>query len=461
MLGQAEHGIARLEGYLLGRWSWEPSLVQLNLGTGGTFRSEIKGPSGNKWYTETSSSTTTDGKGSDSATGAIAINQIAQIGQEQNGAGGYFKGRIDEVRIWDLVRTPAEIAANRSMVIPPSTPGLVAYWRLDDGPGSNTAAELVGGKNGTLQNMEAVADWLPGRVYEGTPVTLTATDAASNSAQGTAYVTVQNDVPAVATQPANASVCAGASTGFTITTTGTVAGHQWQVDPGTGYVNLANGSPYSGVTTATLAIDPAAAGQNGFLYRCVVTGACATTATSNGAARTVNSAGTPVITAITDVDGCAQNGIQVAYTAGAGATSHNLLKDGTPVVTGYVSGATYHPGDTSSHSYVVRAVSGSCSADSIGSAFSDTNTTPPSVGTLTMQAIGSDLLISWTMLSPPSLADRDEVMRSLSPGGRSTSSWARRRGASRGSSSTWPWSPQRLLQGAGRQGHVRRPAVSR
>lgn len=89
-----------------------------------------------------------------------------------------------------------------------------------------------------------------------------------------------------------------------------------------------------------------------------------------------NKPGAPAITGITDVSLCAQSGIQVAYTAGSGATSHNLLKDGSVVVTGYTSGATYNPGDTSSHNYVVRAVNGTCTTDSSGSAFADANNTP-------------------------------------------------------------------------------------
>jgi hypothetical protein len=61
-----------------------------------------------------------------------------------------------------------------------------------------------------------------------------------------------------------------------------------------------------------------------------------------------------------DINPSIQNGIQVNYTPGAGAVSHDLYRDGASVVTGYVSGATYNPGDTTSHNYVVRAINGAC-----------------------------------------------------------------------------------------------------
>ncbi|MBN2384713.1 hypothetical protein JXQ70_17700, partial [bacterium] len=86
--------------------------------------------------------------------------------------------------------------------------------------------------------------------------------------------------------------------------------------------------------------------------------------------------GQPIITGITDLNGCAQSGIQVAYTAGSGATSHDLYRDSNLVVTGYVSGATYNPGDTSSHNYIIRAIDGACYTDSTAVAGTDANNTP-------------------------------------------------------------------------------------
>lgn len=88
----------------------------------------------------------------------------------------------------------------------------------------------------------------------------------------------------------------------------------------------------------------------------------------------------PVITGITDESACAQSGIRVSYTAGSGATSHDLYRDSVRAVTGYASGALYDPGDTSSHSYVVRAVVSTCFTDSASQSFTDANGTPAAPG---------------------------------------------------------------------------------
>jgi hypothetical protein len=47
----------------------------------------------------------------------------------------YFAGRIDEVRIWDYARSPAEIAASWYTSVVGPAPGLVAYWSFDEGQG--------------------------------------------------------------------------------------------------------------------------------------------------------------------------------------------------------------------------------------------------------------------------------------------------------------------------------------
>lgn len=103
--------------------------------------------------------------------------------------------------------------------------------------------------------------------------------------------------PVISQHPANAAVCAGTSVDFTCV--GTAVGgvtYQWQLSTagvGGPYTNLANGAPYSGVTTSTLTVNPTVVGMDGYHFRCVVTGSCAPTATSNPASLSVAAASTP------------------------------------------------------------------------------------------------------------------------------------------------------------------------
>lgn len=94
----------------------------------------------------------------------------------------------------------------------------------------------------------------------------------------------------ITTQPVNQSIGDGSNTNFSVTATGSSLTYQWQVDTGGGFVNLINGAPYSNVTTATMTITGATLGMNGYLYRCIVSGAAPCgSVTSNSATLTVNS----------------------------------------------------------------------------------------------------------------------------------------------------------------------------
>jgi len=107
-----------------------------------------------------------------------------------------------------------------------------------------------------------------------------------------AAVLTVNSPPSISGQPANTAVCAGNTATFNVTAGGGSLTYQWQesTDGGANYNNLANGAPYSGVTTATLSISPTTLAMNNYMYRVIVNGACAPAATSSGGTLTVGTA---------------------------------------------------------------------------------------------------------------------------------------------------------------------------
>lgn len=69
-----------------------------------------------------------------------------------------FDGLIDEIRIWNVVRTTEEIQVCMNQYLKGDETGLVGYWKLNEGEG----AEL---KNGTANALEGTASdivWYPG-----------------------------------------------------------------------------------------------------------------------------------------------------------------------------------------------------------------------------------------------------------------------------------------------------------
>ena len=90
------------------------------------------------------------------------------IGESTGYPGRVFQGYIDEVRIWNVARTPAELSANDTVNLPNNEPGLVAYYKFNQVSGTTTPNEITATTNstGTLVNFPA-SPWGPGYAIGG------------------------------------------------------------------------------------------------------------------------------------------------------------------------------------------------------------------------------------------------------------------------------------------------------
>lgn len=85
------------------------------------------------------------------------------IGECPGFPGRVWDGRIDEVRIWDTVRSALEIQNNMSVSLTGSEKGLVAYYNFDEGENSDTLTDRTGnGHVGTLVNFGSNYTWSEG-----------------------------------------------------------------------------------------------------------------------------------------------------------------------------------------------------------------------------------------------------------------------------------------------------------
>ena len=67
------------------------------------------------------------------------------------GIGGFFLGVLDEVRIWNVVRSATQISASRDLELTSGT-GLIARYGLNEGAGTTAASSVAGAPTGTLVN---------------------------------------------------------------------------------------------------------------------------------------------------------------------------------------------------------------------------------------------------------------------------------------------------------------------
>lgn len=84
------------------------------------------------------------------------------IGNSYIPASEYYRGKVDEVRYWNVARTSTELNSNRVECLDGTETGLVANYSFEDGTGSSVLTDKVGANNGTLMNMDAATDWVEG-----------------------------------------------------------------------------------------------------------------------------------------------------------------------------------------------------------------------------------------------------------------------------------------------------------
>ncbi|NCR21969.1 MAG: hypothetical protein GPJ27_08630, partial [Microcystis aeruginosa L111-01] len=84
--------------------------------------------------------------------GDVSSQDELRIGNRQWNNTDFFKGQIDEVRVWNVTKTQAEIQANLNQKLTGNEQGLAGYWNFEETSG-NTVNDLTTNKNnGTLIN---------------------------------------------------------------------------------------------------------------------------------------------------------------------------------------------------------------------------------------------------------------------------------------------------------------------
>lgn len=100
-----------------------------------------------------------NGEAADSSIGRFSIGDAATtdlwIGSSQSKSEWNLNGVMEEVRIWKIARTQAQIRATMSDTLGPnyyasSDSGLMGYWRFDEGNGPIAHDKTNNGNNGTL-----------------------------------------------------------------------------------------------------------------------------------------------------------------------------------------------------------------------------------------------------------------------------------------------------------------------
>src|SRR5205823_3655540 len=73
------------------------------------------------------------------ATASLGNTSPVDIGRNGGPTANFWLGKLDDVRVWNVVRTAAQIQANLQTELAGSPAGLVGNWRFDEGSGTSAA----------------------------------------------------------------------------------------------------------------------------------------------------------------------------------------------------------------------------------------------------------------------------------------------------------------------------------
>lgn len=85
-------------------------------------------------------------------TGGATMFTKASSGMIGNYQTSYFDGKLDELSVWDIALTTAQVRDLMCKKLTGNENGLLAYYKFDKGNGNNLVNSVTGAPNGTLRN---------------------------------------------------------------------------------------------------------------------------------------------------------------------------------------------------------------------------------------------------------------------------------------------------------------------
>ena len=83
------------------------------------------------------------------ASGSVSLNSGCYVGKSYDD-NRWLPGEISELRIWTVQRTQEQIASNM-YTVDPTTDGLLAYWKFNEGAGNTVKDYSMYGNDGVAE----------------------------------------------------------------------------------------------------------------------------------------------------------------------------------------------------------------------------------------------------------------------------------------------------------------------
>ena len=227
---------------------------------------------------------------------SIGGRYVANCGQGGSCIFNFWKGKLDDIGIWNRALTQLEISAlytvcsatvttqpinqsvnisNNAQFTTASSDPLATYqWQTDLGFGY-ISFNSIGQYSGTANDTLTIANTT--LTNNNQPFRCIISSGSCTDTSAVAVLTVLCNI-SVTTQPINQSVNISNNAQFTTASSDLFATYQWQTDLGVGFQNLNNVGQYSGTINDTLTIANTTLSNNNQPFRCIISsGSCTDT----------------------------------------------------------------------------------------------------------------------------------------------------------------------------------------
>ncbi|TSA32359.1 MAG: hypothetical protein D4R64_16090, partial [Porphyromonadaceae bacterium] len=219
-------------------------------------------------------------------TGLTIDRTTGEITPATSAAGTYW------VTYTTIERGCGVIQATALVTIILSPAATISYYGSPFCPVDPPASPIISGTSGgtfTSSPTGLAIDGTTGKIDPGTSLSGTylitysiGTTGGCGDVKATAEVTISSST-IVTTSPKNQTVVYPANAGFGVKATGAGLSYQWQVNTGSGFVNISNTGVYSGAFTDSLRLASPTELMSGYKFRVIVIGICAPPAISGEA----------------------------------------------------------------------------------------------------------------------------------------------------------------------------------
>jgi hypothetical protein len=298
-------------------------------------------------------------------------------------------GVMDEIRIWNVARTQAQIQASMNSTVPTNSVGLRAYYKLDESTG-NIASDATGnGYDGTLSNgptwqVPSTSPlntngngntftylWSPGGQITSsiTPATSGTYSAVVTNAAGCQSASVSSSIIVGVTASSNQTICAGTSPA-NLTLSGSTTTVQWQSS--TDNITFTN---IAGATSTTLSAAQMGTLNSTRYYRASYTNGACPSSVSTTVTITVTSS--PTLTSTSGASRCGTGTVTLQATTAAGTINWYAASTGGASLGTGTSYTT--PSIASTTTYYVDVTNNGCTSNPRTAVVATINTLPLAV----------------------------------------------------------------------------------